>query len=238
MTKEKTVAIIGAMDCEVELLRNLLENAEEIKDKKFTIYKGKIGKHTVYAAQSGVGKVNSAVFTQYLIDKYSPDYIINTGIAGGVGGNLSVGDVVIATDLVQYDFDVTALGYAKGYMCTGINKDKPTVFTSDEKLSKEFETYAKQASSGNKIHRGRIASGDTFVASSDKKKEIKETFNAVAVEMEGCAIAQTASLNNIPFVIVRAISDLADGSAPKSLEEVEYESAQISSEVIRHILEQ
>lgn len=235
MLNNKTIAVIGAMDCEVEMLRNLLCETEEVDIGRFCIWKGKIGTNSVIVVKSGVGKVNAAACTQFLADKFSPDYIINTGIAGGVSKGLSVGDVVLATHLVQYDFDVTALGYAKGYMCTGVNPDKPTIFYADESLSSHFEKSAEMV--GTTLHRGVIASGDMFVANADKKKEIAEMFNASAVEMEGAAIAQCAYLNNIPFVIVRAISDLADGTAAKSLDDFEYKSAQISSAIIKNLLE-
>lgn len=236
MKNNEIIAIIGAMDCEIEMLKNLLQNPEKVEAGRFFILKGQIGENTVVIAKSGVGKVNAASCTQFLIDKFSPKYIINTGIAGGIAENLSVGDVVVAKELVQYDFDTSALGYARGYMCTGVNPDKPTVFYSDENLLVEFENIALKSMAKENIHRGIIASGDTFVASYEKKKEIKNLFNATAVEMEGAAIAQTAYLNEVPFLIVRAISDLADGTAAESLDEFEYKSAQITSSIIKTML--
>lgn len=234
--KNLKIAIIGAMDCEVEKLTLLLENIKKINHGKLVIYEGKIGEHDVYVSKSGVGKVNAALNTQYLIDKYAPDYIINTGIAGGVGLNLSVGDIVIGTDLVQYDFDASALGYAKGYMCTGHNSDKPTLYIADEFLINKFEESLSGVAKDFKIHKGRIATGDMFVGTTEKKTEIRELFNASAVEMEGAAIAQTAFCNSIPFLIIRAISDLADCTAQKSLEEVETKMAQFASSTIEKLL--
>ena len=190
--------------------------------------------HNIVLVKSGVGKVNAAMCTQLIIDKYEPDYIVNTGIAGGVAAGLHVGDIVAGESLVQYDFDVSAIGYAKGYMCTGKNPDKPTVFYSDPTLIKEFEEAAKGTLN---VHTGVIASGDTFVSDKNKKKEIKETFNAAAVEMEGCAIAQTATANAVPFIIVRAISDLADDTAAQDHEFVETEMAELSSSAIEKLLQ-
>ena len=230
----KTIGIIGAMDCEINKLKSKLQNLQEIKKGKLLINTGILHGHNVIVVKSGVGKVNAALCTQYIIDKFEPDYIINTGIAGGLASGLKVGDIVVGTELVQYDFDVSAVGYAKGYMCTGINPDKPTVFYSDKTLIEEF----KAAANGKfNVLTGVIASGDTFVSDKNKKREIKETFNAAAVEMEGCAIAQTAYTNRIPFIIVRAISDLADENAAQDHEFVETEMAELSSSTIEILLE-
>lgn len=233
----KTIAIIGAMECEIELLRDLLNNSQKIEENQFEIYKGIIGEHTIIIAKSGVGKTAAACCTQFIADKFQPNYIINTGVAGGIGDDLSIGDIVIATKLVQHDFDVTVLGYAKGYMCTGHDSNKPTIFYSDEKLINEFETIATSIMPANKVHKGIVASGDIFIGSYEKKQELKELFKATVAEMEGCAIAQAAYLNNIPCVIVRAVSDLADGTAANSLAEFEQKSAQISANIIKKMLE-
>ncbi len=236
MKNNSKIAIIGAMDCETELLRNLLGNAEEIQAGRFTIFKGIIGKHEVSVAKSGVGKVAAASCTQFIADKIQPDYIINTGVAGGISDNLKIGDVVVATKLVHHDFDATALGYARGYVCNGINPKEPTFFYSDKDLNEKFLEIAKNTISEKNIHQGIIASGDMFIGTSSKKEEIKELFGATAAEMESAAIAQTAYLNNIPFLIVRAISDLADGTKTENFGEFEHYSAQISAEIIKNLL--
>lgn len=229
-------AIIGAMDCEVNRLKELLTDVKTVEHGKLKITLGKIDEREVIIAQSGVGKVNAALNTQYIIDKFNPEYIINTGVAGGLGKNLSVGDIVIGKELVQYDFDTSALGYAKGYMCTGVNKDKPTKYFSDDYLIKTFKEAVAESHSETRIHEGLIATGDTFVSDGNKKIEIRDTFNATAVEMEGCAIAQVSNANNIPCLIIRALSDLADGSATKSLEVFEKEMAEFSASTIKTLL--
>ncbi len=209
----------------------------DLKEQKYAdlkIFTGIINNRFIVLAQSGVGKVNAALNTQYIIDTYKPNIIINTGVAGGIADGLDVGDIVIGTYLVQHDFDVTVLGYAKGYMCTGKNPDKPTVFYSDKTLISEFEAAAKGSLN---VHKGVIASGDTFVSDKNKKQDIKNTFNASVVEMEGAAIAQTATVNCIPFLIVRAISDLADDTAAQDHEFVETEMAELSSSAIEKLLE-
>ncbi len=235
--QNKTIGIIGAMDCEVNQLKAKLvdEKVVEVGDLKFHL--GKIHNHNVIVVKSGVGKVNAAICTQYIIDKFNPDYIINTGIGGGVACDLQVGDLVVGTELVQYDFDVSAIGYAKGYMCTGVNPDKPTKFYSDETLINAFEKAVASAAPSLNVHKGVIATGDCFVSDMNKKKEIRDTFNASAVEMEGAAIAQTATANKVPFVIVRAISDLADDCAAEAHEFVETEMAELSSSAIEYLLQ-
>lgn len=238
MPNNETFAVIGAMDCEIEKLKELMTDGAIADSKRLEIFTGTIYGKKVVLAKSGVGKVNAALNTQFIIDNYSPDYIINTGVAGGIDENLSVGDIVIGETLVQHDFDASALGYAKGYMCTGIEPEKPTVFCSDSDLTSRFEAAMRFSEDLDlvNIHKGTIATGDTFVSSSDKKNELKNLFNATAVEMEACAIAQTANCNNIPCLIIRAISDLADGSAPISLAQVETKMAQFASATIAMLL--
>ncbi len=238
MNNKKTIAIIGAMDCEVNKLKELLINKEEYELGFVKIYKGEIHNHKIILAKSGVGKVSAALCTQHIIDNYHPDTVINTGVAGGLADNLSVGDIVIGENLVQYDFDTSALGYAKGYMCTGINPDKPTVFNSNPELIEAFEKAFVNSKTNFHIHKGTIATGDTFVCDLKRKHEIKDLFNAAAVEMEGAAIAQCAAANNIPFLIIRAISDLADNSANESLDKFETIMAELSSKTIEILLSQ
>lgn len=236
MTTNLTICIIGAMDCEIARLKDLMTSINSINTNRLTIYEGKIGNHKIILVKSGVGKVNAALCTQYIIDKFKPQYIINTGIAGGLADNLSIGDIVIGEKLIQHDFDVSDLGYAKGYMCTGINKDEPTIYYSDEKLISEYEKAVKETNPTLQLHKGTIATGDIFVGSKEKKQNIINTFHATAVEMEGAAIAQTANLNNIPCLVIRAISDLADGRAAESLEVFETKMAELSSHTIYTLL--
>ncbi len=143
---------------------------------------------------------------------------------------------MIGTDAVQYDFDVTAFGHAKGYLCTGVEHDRPTTFSSDSSLVAAFERSAKKWLPQSKIKHGRIATGDTFVTDPRVKEELALTFQATAVEMEGAAIAQTASANGIPFVIIRAISDLADDGAAMSYDTFEQEAASISANIVTELL--
>ena len=236
MKNNGLIGIIGAMECEINRLKSMLQNIEEVKHSQFTFYKGELFKKSVVIAKSGVGKVAGAVCTQIMIDKFNPDYIINTGVAGGLKTGMEIGEIVIANRLVQHDFDASVLGYSKGYICNGINPKEPTYFYPDKDLVEKFEASLKEKAPELKHHIGTIASGDMFVSSNEKKKEIKDLFDAYAVEMEGAAIAHTATLNNLPFVILRAISDLADDNASKKLAFTEEDTAHLSAKALELIL--
>lgn len=237
MTIINKIAIIGAMECEINDIKKELTNLKEVNYADLKIFTGNIKDYSVILAQSGVGKVNAALNTQYIIDTFKPDIIINTGVAGGIDSCLDVSDVVIGTYLVQHDFDVTVLGYARGYMCTGVEKDKPTKYYCDKDLINKFQISLEKNMPINKIHQGVIASGDKFVSGKEIKEEINKYFNALAVEMEGCAIAQVATRNKIPFVVTRAISDLADGKTAEYQNEFEKKMSQVSTQTIKLFLE-
>jgi adenosylhomocysteine nucleosidase len=236
MKNSGIIGIIGAMDSEISKLKTKLLNYESNRVGNIIFHIGEISGQTVVVAKCGVGKVNAARCTQLFIDHYKPEILINTGIAGGIGPELSVGDVVIATGFVQHDFDVTAFGHVKGYLCTGEDKDRPTVFGSSEVLVDMVMRAATSAVSPEQVKKGIIATGDMFVSNPEKKNEIYEEFDALAVEMEGAAFAQTAYYNQVPFVAIRAISDLADGRAAESFETFEKETAELSAKLIEQSL--
>ena len=223
------IGIIGAMDVEIQTLINNMQNKSEIALHSRTFYKGSLWGKEVVLSRSGIGKVAAAVCAQTLIDLFKVDCVINTGIAGGIAEGLSVGDIVVSDCALQHDFDVTGFGYPKGYMCTGEDKDKPTLYKADENLKNTVLAVAKEHT--NAIS-GIIATGDVFVSSPKVKKEIFSTFNATACEMEGGAIAQVCTLNNTPFVIVRAISDLANGQAAQSYEQFERKAAEDCANIV------
>ena len=235
--------IIGAMQSEVEiLLANTTD--KEIKNIAGTDYcKGKLCGKDVVIAMCGIGKVCAAICVQVMIDIYKTDHIINTGVAGGLHHDLEVGDFVIADTLVQYDFDLTAFGYARGYLpceellTQKLDKSTPTVFVSDVDIVSSFMRAQKKLGKGKAIV-GRIVSGDAFVCDGQIKRELIERFDASAVEMEGAAIAQAASLSGIPFAVIRAISDLADKEASVSFSEFEIAAAKLSSEILMKMLEE
>jgi len=154
MNTNSKIGIIAAMDSEIEYLVNRLENKVETKISGYAFHSGMLCGKQVVILKSGIGKVNAARGTQLLIDRFSPDVILNTGIAGATSPDLHVGDAVIASGLVQHDFDVTAFGYAPGYLCTGADQDKPTVFLPDNNLSGTLSKAAGQILERAKVREG------------------------------------------------------------------------------------
>lgn len=231
------IAVIGAMECEIVSIKQELTDLKELNYADLKIFTGKIKDNFVILSKSGVGKVNAALNTQYIIDTFKPNIIINVGVAGGIDSCLNVGDIVIGTYLVQHDFDACFFGYAKGYMCTGMEKDKPTKYYCDKNLAEKFQELLEKNIPVNKIHQGVIASGDQFISRRETKEEINKHFGALAVEMEGCAIAQVATRNKIPFIVIRAISDLADGNFAQYQNEFEKKYSQISSQALKLFLD-
>lgn len=229
--------IIGAMDSEIALLRENLQHMEQHRMGRSLFYTGVIQGQEVVLLRSGMGKVASAIGAQAMIDRFDVKSIVNTGIAGGVGQGLSVGDIVVGSFAVQYDFDMSGLGYAPGYM-EGAEKSLPTHYLPDAALVGEFLQAARKVMPEERIHKGGIATGDRFASGGELKKHLREDFNALAVEMEGGAIAQTATQNQVPFVIVRAISDLADEGAAGSVQEFEQIAADRSARILIELLKE
>lgn len=198
----KKIVIITAMKEELEAIKNKFEKVEEKQLKDLTFFEGQANGKEYILVKCGVGKVNAARVTQILIDNFDIEYIINIGIAGSLNDELEIGDIVIGKNLVQHDFDITAFGHEKGYIT-----DTERVFQSNENLIKK---YSKKNSDYNIII-GTIASGDIFCNQVAMKEKIRSKFGADCVEMEGAAIAQVATLNKIPFIVIRSISDKPNG---------------------------
>lgn len=236
----ETLGIIGAMDVEVATLIEALETPETHKIGDRVYYSGRLGDSHVVVVQCGIGKVCAAMCAQTLVDRFHVDGIVNTGVAGGVGDGLAVGDLVVADGAVQHDFDITAFGHVRGYIPAMGNRDgRPSVWPTDAALSARFRAAAAavQAQEGDfSCHGGCVATGDVFVSSPELKRMLRETFEAVAAEMEGGAVAQVAYLNGVPFALVRAISDLADGSGAASYEEFEEAAARRSARILLTML--
>lgn len=201
------IGIIGAMEPEVEALIAALDNAVSETVSGVTFHTGRIAGKTVAIARCGIGKVFAALCAQTMIIKYSPELIVNTGVGGGLAAGLSTGDIVVARDLCQHDMDTSAIGDPVG-LVSGIN----VIYFESDKRAADILLGAAE-SLGLRAYSGRIASGDKFIASACDKARIISTFSADACEMEGCAVAQVAFVNRIPFAVVRAISDSADGEA-------------------------
>ena len=203
------IGIIGAMEEEVrELIADMTDcQMQEKASMKF--YKGVLYGKDAVVVQSGIGKVNAGICTQILADIYQVDQVINTGVAGSLDAEINIGDIVVSTDAVQHDMDVSALGDPVGQ----VPRMDVFAFPADENLVEKAVAANEKANPDIRTFTGRVASGDQFISGKEVKERIVENFGAKCAEMEGAAIAQGAYLNQIPCVIIRAISDKADGSA-------------------------
>jgi len=198
------IGIIGAMEVEVVRLREQLTNRNEQKKGAFVFYTGNLNDVEIVLLQSGIGKVNAAIGTAILIDTFKPDYVINTGAAGGFSGDLKVGDIVISEEVIQHDMDCTVFGYQMGQV-----PGMPVSFKANEKLISLADKSVHQLTN-LQTKKGTILTGDQFMNNPEATNKIKAIFPAAeAVEMEGAAIAQTCYQFNIPFVVIRSISDIA-----------------------------
>ena len=200
------LGIIGAMDIEIQTLKEAIENLT-VTQKAGTEYcEGTLNGLPVVLVKCGIGKVNAAIGAQILCDCFGVTHIVNTGIAGSLCAQQDIGDMVVSSDVWHHDFDCVAFGYP---MCR--IPGMPQSFAADEKMIQLAKAAAEQT--GSTVRIGRVASGDQFVADPDLKNQIIARTDALCTEMEGAAIAQTAYRNDIPFVILRCISDKADNSA-------------------------
>ena len=205
MTK---LGIIGAMEIEVAILKSELENAKVTKIGPMEFYEGTLAGCEVVIVMCGVGKVHAAMCTQVLCSHFGVTHLVNTGVAGSLDAELDICDVLVSTDAIQHDMDVTHLGYDVGKV-PGLDT---VAFPADEMLMK-LAYEASEAIRPGHTKLGRVATGDQFVCSESQKAKIIADTGASCTEMEGGSIAQTAYVNQVPFVILRAISDKADGSA-------------------------
>lgn len=229
------VALIGAMEPEVELLRERLRHVRVEAHGRRDYYEGMLEGIPVVLAACGIGKVSAAACAQALIDRFAPTHLIFTGIAGSLDARIDIGDMVVSTDCVQHDFDVGGFGYPKGQI--------PGYDTLGFEADAELRTLAVEAvhavAPGTSVFEGRVASGDQFVSSSAQKELIATTFGALCCEMEGAAVAQVAHLNGLPFVVLRAISDKADGLAGVDYPNFEliasHQGADVVSEMCRRL---
>lgn len=202
------LGIIGAMEQEVETLLEQMENKSAHVKAGSTFYEGKLAGLDAVVVQCGIGKVNAALCVQILCDCFGVTHVVNTGIAGSLCADLDIGDLVISRDAMYHDFDCVHFGYPMGKV-PGMDV---VAFPADEKLAQLAYAAAEAVNPGH-TKRGRVASGDKFVAEQSVKDAIIDITGALCTEMEGAAIAQTAYRNGVPFVIIRAISDKADNSA-------------------------
>ncbi|OOR98356.1 5'-methylthioadenosine/S-adenosylhomocysteine nucleosidase [Haemophilus paracuniculus] len=224
------IAIIGAMAQEVEILKNYMAEPKITEMAGCKIYEGKIDTVDVALLQSGIGKTAAAVGTTLLLQQSRPDLVINTGSAGGLDPNLNVGDIVISTEVRHHDVDVTAFGYEKGQLPAN-----PPALVADAQLAELARKETEKA--GFNAVSGLICSGDLFVNGAEMIAKIRQDFPTVAaVEMEAASIAQVCHAFGVPFVVVRAISDVADKESHLSFDEFLPLAAEKSSTIVVKML--
>lgn len=226
-----TIGVIGAMKEEIELFHDHMQQVEESVRAGIRFYKGSFFGQTIVLCKSGVGKVNAAVTTQILADTFGVRAVLFTGVAGAVDPELNVGDIVISTDCVQHDMDVTALGFPRGT----IPYEETSCFTADERL-RELAASVSGEIAGVQVKQGRVLSGDQFIASRETVAALHRELNGACTEMEGAAVAQVCSMNGIPFVVIRSMSDKADGSAHVNFAEFTVQAAGNSYRIVEGML--
>ncbi len=224
--------IIGAMDEEVEILKQEMEIHLEKNIAGLHFYQGILANKSIVLVKSGIGKVNAAICTQILISEFRVEGIINTGVAGAIAEDLNILDIVVSTELQQYDVDAREFGYKLGEiprMPTSIFPAKPDLINKAYKRG--IARFGKGA-----VKKGKIVSGDTFVSSPEMKIRLEKEFGAMCTEMEGASIAQACYMNRIPFVVIRTMSDKADGSANDNYKNFVGKAAFRSKELVKDIL--
>ena len=228
----KNYGIIAAMQEEMQEIQKLMKEILTIEIYGLNFIKGKINNKQVVLVEAGVGKVNAARTTQILIDKFDIDAVINVGSAGAANDELNIGDIVIGKKLVQHDFDITAFGHPKGYI-----SNAGQYFKSNDQLVEQMENTIKELENSDfKILVGTIASGDIFCTDTKMKEKIRNKFEADAIEMEGAAIAQVCQLDNIPFIVIRGISDSPNGNNNITFEQYLQKASQRCANIIDKVI--
>lgn len=228
-----TVGIIGAMDEEIEYIRAAIGDDVEVHNiAGMVVYRCTFNGSNIALVRCGIGKVNAAVCAQVLIDKFNVDMVINTGSAGALEKDLNIGDIVVSTDLVEHDMDTSALGDPVGQ----VPRMDVFSFRANEKLISLAVDAGREALPHVKTVKGRIVTGDQFINNRNTIEYLQKKFSASATEMEGAAIGHVCYLNNIPFVVIRSISDKADGSAHMDFSKFIYIASENSSNIVMHMV--
>lgn len=226
------IGIIGAMELEIESLKSEMEISRIEKKAGMEFFEGSLNHTAVVVVRSGIGKVNAALCTQILADLFHVTHIINTGVAGSLNAALDIGDILISTDALYHDMDVTIFGYQPGEVPQLGTRE----FHADERLCTLAKSACEKVNPDIHVALGRVVSGDQFISSKEVKNRLIEVFSGDCAEMEGAAIAHGAFLNGIPFVIIRAISDKADDSAEMDYPSFEAAAAKHSAALIKELL--
>jgi adenosylhomocysteine nucleosidase len=223
--------IIGAMEPEVAILKAQLVDATSSQVGGYTFYQGKLAGNDVVIVQSGIGKVAAALATAFLIHEFKPDYVVNTGSAGGFEQSLKVGDIVISSEVRYHDVDVTAFGYEIGQLPAN-----PAAYIPHPMLVDAAKSGIEQLNDIQTLV-GLITTGDTFMTKDDDIAKARQNFPTMAaVEMEGAAIAQTCHQLNTPFVVIRSMSDIAGKESPTSFEAYLETASVNSSQLVLNML--
>ena len=195
-------------------------------------YEGTLRGKDVVIVQCGIGKVNAGICVQILADLFQVDAVINTGVAGSLRAEINIGDIVVSTDACEHDMDVTALGYKQGI----IPQMKESFFKADRQLVEAAIEVCREVNPDINVYEGRVLSGDQFISGEEIKNKLIDLFDGSCTEMEGAAIAHAAFLNEIPYVVIRAISDKADGSAHMDYPEFERAAAAHSAKLVENLV--
>ncbi|MCI9075451.1 MAG: 5'-methylthioadenosine/adenosylhomocysteine nucleosidase [Dorea sp.] len=223
------IGIIGAMDEEVAALKEAMDVRETVERAGMNFVKGTLGSKEVTVVRSGIGKVNAGICAQILVSEFQAEVLINTGIAGSLDARIDIGDMVISTDALYHDMDATAFGYPLGQ----VPRMDLLAFPAGERLVKLAVEANAEANPDIHTFTGRVVSGDQFVASDEVKEKILKNFGGLCTEMEGAAIAHAAYLNKVSCVIIRAISDKADGSASEDYPAFEKKAIEHSVRLVK-----
>lgn len=228
----KKIGIIGAMELEVAELKSKLSDVKITNKANMDFYEGKLNGADVVIVQCGIGKVNAAICVQALSDIYGVDAVINTGVAGSLNSDINIGDIVVSAECLEHDMDVRGLGYERGV----IPQMKESVFKADRALVDKAVLACKEVNPDIGVYEGRVLSGDQFISDFEVKERLVDLFGGLCAEMEGAAIAHAAYLNNISYVVIRAISDKADGSAHMDYPVFEKKAAAHSARLVERLV--
>lgn len=228
----KRIGIIGAMDLEVEHLKGEMQISRIVDKAGMEFYTGTLKGVDVVIVRSGIGKVNAGLCAQILADVFQVTHIINTGVAGSLNAKLDIGDILISRDALYHDVDVRIFGYQLGEVPQMGCRE----FKADKAMIEAAVSSCKEVNPDIHVEVGRILSGDQFISDKAKKETLIADFQGDCTEMEGAAIAHSAYLNKIPFVIIRAISDKTDDSAEMDYPTFEREAAKHSAKLVEHMI--
>lgn len=230
---KEVIGIIGAMEDEVSSLKSEANITKTTTIAEMEYCEGTLGDNDVVIVQCGMGKVNAGICANTLINDFGCTKIINTGVAGSLDNQIDIGDIVVSVDAVQHDFDVEAIGYAKGEIpYTGLY-----AFPADEAMRSAAVEAVQETAPDIHVFEGRVCSGDQFISTTEQKETILANFGGMCCEMEGAAIAQACYLNQTPFVVIRAISDKPDGSETVEFDEFEADAAARCAAIVQYMVE-